>query len=122
MPNTQEELYEIRGDVRDPSGQSDLRGVETGIDFTKNAIAHPEFRWRDRISVTDVYANGGTLMIHIYCPQCSGSLMIRSEKKEVRFENGGEHGGRLSVSEFRCVYQGCGLHIRIEDNVAKELS
>ena len=122
MPESQEETFEIRGDVRDPSGKTDLSGAQMGVDFTKNALAHPKFRWRDRISETDVYAAGDGLMLHFYCPKCTGALSVTSERKEIRFEAGGPHGGRLSISEFRCTYKGCGLHIRIEDNVAKEIS
>jgi len=121
MADTAKELYEIRGDVQDPAGTG-LRGVETSIDLTKNALAHPEFIWHDRISTCDVYEQGGLLMLNFYCPQCAQSLSVRSDKKEIRWERGGNHGGRLSIGEMRCTWPGCGWHARIEDNVAKDIA
>ena len=116
---TQTELYEIRGNVADPTGQSELAGTEAGVDLTKNAIGHPKFRWRDRVSEVDVYAADGQLMLHFYCPQCSQALRVTSEQKEIRFSPSGD-GGRISIAAFRCTWAQCGLKIRIVDNVAKD--
>ncbi len=116
----QEELYQIRGNVKDPTGNTDMRGVEMGVDFTQNALAHPRFRWRDREATVDLYAAGNGLMIHFYCPQCCQTLRVTSERKDIRFEAGGQHGGRLSITEMRCTYPDCGWHVKIEDNVAKD--
>jgi hypothetical protein len=121
MAATDKELYEIRGDVADPAGTG-LRGVEAGVDLTKTAAAHPQFFWRDRVATTDLYEAGDHRMINFFCPQCGQSLRVESHKKEIRFEPGGPHGGRLSVSEMRCTWPGCGWHARIENNRAVDMT
>lgn len=115
-----EEVFEIKKDVKDPTGITSNRGISMDRDLTKNALAHPQFRWRDRIATTDLYQAGAGLMLHLYCPKCSNMSTINSDKKEIRWSPG-ENGGRLSIAAFQCTWPDCGLHIRVEDNVAKEV-
>ncbi len=133
MNTDQKSTYEIRGDVVDPTGGSDLRGTEVGFDLRKNAFGNPVFVWRDRDAQAQVYAAGGLLSVHFYCPQCAGSLMAHSNKKEIRYEKGVvpkvslthsdfSHDGRLSISAMRCTYPSCGWHARVVDNVAEAVS
>lgn len=110
----EEELYEIRGDVADPSG-SGLKGTSVGVDMTAGALAHPRIRWRDRVSEVDLYAAGDELMIHMYCPRCQNCNKISSKTKRITWS-----GDRLSVEEFACTWPECGLRIAIVDNKAVE--
>lgn len=110
------EIYTIRDNVVDPSG-SGLVGSEIGYDMRNSAIAHPKFRWRDRLAEVDVYAAGDGLMLHFYCPQCAQALRVTSAKKEIRFEPP----TRLSIAAFRCTWPQCGLHIRVENNIAIDM-
>ena len=122
MQRANEEVFTIRDNVADPTGQSDARGTELAFNMQGNILARPKFRWHDRIAEVDVYAAGeGSLMMHFYCPKCAQALRVTSEQKEIRFEPSGG-GGRLSISAFRCTWESCGLHIRIENNVAIDVT
>lgn len=103
-------MYSIKGDP------SDGKGVTCDVNLEAGAAAHPQVRFGDRIIETDVYVMGETLMLHMYCPRCENANRISSEKKRVSW-NGGE---RLSVAGFLCTWPGCGLAIRIDDNIAIE--
>lgn len=115
-----EEVFEIRNDVKDPSGLSTKRGMDMGVNLTRTALAHPQFRWRDRIATVDIYKAGDQLMLHFFCPKCANALQMNSDRKEIRWSPG-ENGGRLSIGAFRCTWAGCGLSIQVDDNVAKEV-
>jgi hypothetical protein len=113
------ELFEIRSDV-DPSGTG-LQGVSASYNLNANALAHPRFAYGDRIATTDIHVAGDELMVVMYCPRCAGGLRVTNKRKEIRFEAGGPHGGRLSIGPFQCTYPGCGLSIRVDDNVAHDV-
>lgn len=119
-PASDKEVFEIRGNVPDPTGTG-LLGTSVGMDMQRAAIAHPKVFYGDRIAEVDVYeaGDGSQLMLVMYCPRCAGSLRITSERKEIRFEPSDRHGGRLSISPFLCTY-GCGLHVEVEDNIAHD--
>ncbi|MHC4175869.1 MAG: hypothetical protein ACYSWU_00070 [Planctomycetota bacterium] len=110
-----EDLYEIKGDVPDPAG-SGARGVSAEVDLTKTAIGHPRIRYGDRITTPDVYAADGELFLHLYCPRCSNALRITDKMKAIRFQRNDRTGGEIDIEEFRCTWDGCGLHVRVERN------
>ena len=118
MLNSGKEKYVIRDNVVDPTGQSSSKGTEVGYDITKNAIGTPHIwcPWLQRESVPEVYAEAELLMVHMYCPECAGSLSIWSNKKEIRFERNAA-GGRISIGEFRCTYPGCTFHAKVRNNL-----
>jgi hypothetical protein len=120
LHNDNEEVYEIKNDVKDPTGQSDARGTQMTMDMTRNALAHPKFRWQNKISECDLYKAGDRLLLSFFCPKCGNHNQLRSEKKELRWEPG-VGGGRLSLERFRCTWPGCGLHIEVNNNIAKEV-
>jgi hypothetical protein len=105
-----EELYEIKGDPN--------TGMSFEYNLGKSAVAHPQVRFGDRISESDLYAQGDELMVHFYCPRCENANSISSKKKRISW-SGGE---RLSIAAFRCTWPGCGLALRIDDNIATEVS
>lgn len=111
-----EELYEIKHDVADPTG-SGRRGTSVGMDLRNNALAHPQIRFRDRVSECDLYASEDELMIHMYCPRCENANQISSKKKRVTWS-----GERISIEVFQCTWPGCGLRMVVEDNLGREVS
>lgn len=115
-PNT-EEVFSIKDDVVDPTGQSDLRGrsLEYRMDHGKIEC---HVRWRDRLLTVDVYELRDHLMIVLYCPKCHGGLRIRSVAKRIRFCRGDR---RIDVEKIACPYPGCDWRVVIEGNLAKSV-
>lgn len=121
-----EELFTIRQDVADPLAQH--AGIETGLvgneyemrmDGGKTEVA---IRWRDRLTVADVYEMDDHIMLHMYCPNCTQCLSIQSQKKRIRFNRSERRIDMGSEREpLRCSYQDCDWRAYIEDNVAKEV-
>lgn len=113
-----EDVYEIRGDFQDPAG-GDQRGLATGLNLEKTAIGRPKVLYRGsvntRITEPDVYANEDGLMVLMYCPRCGRTSRILSTKKRIEFTRGAD-GGRISIEAFRCTWDNCGLHVRIQNN------
>lgn len=112
-----EELFSIKDDVVDPSGQSDLRGrsIEQRLDHGKIEC---HVRWRDRLLTVDVYEQYDRLMLHLFCPKCEGALRILSTHKRIRFCRGDR---RVDVEAFKCTYPGCDWRVMIEGNLAKNV-
>lgn len=129
-----EELVTIENDLQD--GVS--RGRAT-MDMTKNADAHPQVRWEDRVSgkvfmlETDVYIKGGELMVHLICPRCRHNLQIKSINKQMSYDKEREV---LSVEPFQCTWELddellgarrdfgmslCRWSVAIDNNLAKDV-
>jgi hypothetical protein len=120
-PHT-EELYTIREDVMDPLQryggiQTDLQGTELELRLDHGKIEVP-IRWRDRVSVADVFLDEGTgsVLVHMYCPACTQGLRVESHKKRIRFDRSQK---RISIEKIACSYPDCDWRAVIEDNVAR---
>lgn len=110
------ELFTIRDDVVDPTGQSDAVGRSCDIALDHGKIEVP-VRYKDVLAVLDVYEMDDQLMVNLYCPRCANSLRIESKSKRIKFIR---ETRRISISKFGCTYDGCGLCIEITDNVARD--
>lgn len=131
-----ESLYHIAGNVPDPSGvDPNQHGMQSSIDMTKGALAHPLIRWRDRVIESDLYLVDGRFVLHLICPKCSmpGSphaLYVRQERKDMDWR---PETGELSVEPFECTWElpegrrqefGLGLcrwRVAIEKNFARDV-
>lgn len=116
-----EELFTIRQDVMDPLAkhagmETGLQGCEIEVRLDGAKIEVP-VRWRDRMTVVDVYEVDDHLMIHLYCPQCTQCLRIESRKKSIRFDRGSN---RLEVDKISCSYPQCDWSVTIKDNFAQD--
>lgn len=133
---SKESLYQIAGDVPDPSGRDPhLRGQQSTMDFTQGAMAKPLIRWRDFVIEADVYRIDGKLVVHIICPKCSTpekphGLYIREDQKALEWD---EERRVLSVAPFECSWElpegrrqefGIGMcrwRVAIEKNFCREV-
>ena len=117
------QVMTVRGGVADPidryaGGNTGMVGAESRIELDGGKI-EVAIRYVDRISIVDVYEQPGHLLIHAYCWRCTRMLTIRSQAKQIRWLRGER---RLDIEQFRCTHPGCGLHVRVVDNVAKDAS
>ena len=112
-----EEVFSIKDDVVDPTGQSNLRGksYEVRMDHGKLEV---HVRWRDRILTVDVYKLDDHLMVHLFCPKCENALRVLSKNKRIRFCEGDR---RIDIERMACTYPQCGWTVVIEGNRAKDV-
>lgn len=85
----QRDLYQIKGDVADPSQQTRQRGVMSSINLTAGAEGKPLIydRVMQRLLTVDVYKLEGEVgWLHLYCPRCENGLRIREDQKDVHYE------------------------------------
>jgi hypothetical protein len=113
MTNTAKDLYEIKGDMQ--------QGVSSEVDLTKTALGHPRIRYRDRITTADIYGMGDELFLHMYCPRCANALRITNKMKTITFTRNDRNGGDIDIEEFRCTWDGCGLHVVVRRNQMTDL-
>lgn len=133
---TKESLYHIAGSVPDPSAmEPEKLGMQSSLDMTKSALAHPLIRWRDRVVEADLYLIDDRLVLHLICPKCSTAevphaLYIREEQKAIDWR---PETGELSVERFECTWElpegrrmefGIGMcrwRVAIDKNLAKDV-
>ncbi len=115
MIRKHEESFFICGDAPDPTGATKAIGKQQGLDLTKSAVAHPVFRYRDRIVECDLYeVPGAPAFLHLYCPRCNvgkgDSRALRISQGQKRFELHGDN--TISIERFACTW--CGSWFRVE--------
>lgn len=130
MPvNALEDIYEIKGDAKDPLGQVE-GGRSSTIGFSKAAIGRPVVRYGNFLLTCDVYGVGEGLYVHLYCPKCRNALSIPATKKQIDYDR---VKNVLSVEPFRCTWETdpegrrmefglgmCGWSVGISNNVARD--
>lgn len=118
-----QDLYEIRGDFSDPTGTG-KKGVAAGLNLETSSIGRPKVVYRGavdtRLTEPDVYLAEDGYTVLLFCPRCGNTLRITSQHKRIDYTRGYD-GGRISIEDFRCTWDGCGLHVRIKDNVMVDL-
>ena len=82
-----EELYTIKDDFGPGVHQGErVQGIQSTMKLTNTAIGHPEIRYKDRLTVADVYKMGDELKIHLICPRCTNNLSISNKNKQVDYD------------------------------------
>jgi hypothetical protein len=122
MLDEREELFTIKGDVMDPLAahagiETGLRGVAFDMRLDGAKIECP-IRWRDRLAIADLFEMDDHLLIHMYCPNCTGGLSIDSRKKRVRFDKSER---RLDIEKMACPEPSCGWRVVVEGGVAQDV-
>lgn len=84
------DLWQIKGDVPDPTGTG-LRGVSSGVDFTKTAAGHPVLFYRgetqDLFLTADVYRlPDAPMQVHLYCGKCGNAIQVSQENKDMHYD------------------------------------
>lgn len=120
-----QEIYEIKGDPSASaaldgkvSPDGNLPGLAAEWHLDRSAAAHPQIRFRDRISTADLYVMGDELMLHFYCPRCGNANRITSKQKRIGWY--GRPSDGLCIETFSCTWPGCGLRMRVDNGVGKE--
>lgn len=130
-----EEIFHIAGDVPDPTGQSNIRGVQSTTLLDKSKI-EVTVRYRDFLMTCDLYQLAGTPdRLILICPRCKNVLTISGDKKHLEYQASElqQFGGKLNVEAFQCTWEAdpngrrmefglglCGWRVGIDNNVAKD--
>lgn len=101
-----EEMFDIKGDAN--SGMC----LDYQLDAGKIEVP---IRYRDRITVADVYVIDEYLSVQLYCPKCENCLTVDSRKKRIRFDRSEK---RISIEKMVCTYPACDWRVVVENSVA----
>ena len=128
-----EELYTIKDDFGPGVHQGErVQGIQSTMKLTNTAIGHPEIRYKDRLTVADVYKMGDELKIHLICPRCTNNLSISNKNKQVDYDL---DSNTLSIEPFECTWEItsellgsqrsfgmslCRWRVAIDNNIAKD--
>ena len=120
MLGPDEELFPLRDDPNEVVAQHGTMktGISQTIALDRNKIEVP-IRYRDRLTVADMYELPEHLMLHLFCPRCMQALQLTSERKRIRWLRAQR---RIDIEAFRCTYPGCGLHVEVVDSIAKDVA
>lgn len=102
-----EELFDIKGDPN--------AGMCLDYRLDGGKIEVP-IRFRDRVTVADVYIIDDYLTAQLYCPKCENCLTVDSRKKRIRFDRSEK---RIDIERMSCTYAACDWRVVVENSIAR---